>query len=383
MEGAERSLETTMVNAGLEHVVAASSRICEILGDEGKLIYQGYDINELAEKSNYEEVVYLLWNGRLPRKKELETLQEELGANRAIPDEVTSMMKTFPKDAVPMEVLRTAVSMLSMYDPDSEDMDSKANMRKAIKLTAQFPTIVAYWDCIRNGRECVKPKAEHSTAASFLHLLHAGKEPDPVAVKSLDVALVLHAEHSFNASTFAGRVAAGTLTDMHSAVVAAIGALKGPLHGGANQEVIRMLLDIGSVDKVESYIAKMLEDKKKVMGFGHRVYHTLDPRAVHLKKMSEELGKMKGDTKFYDMSVKIQDLVKKDKGLNANVDFYSASVYYQLGIADDLFTPIFAIARISGWTAHILEQYANNKLIRPDADYIGPMDLKYVPIDER
>ncbi len=383
MEGAERSLETTMVNAGLENVVAASSKICEILGDEGKLIYQGYDINELAEKSNYEEVVYLLWNGRLPRKKELETLKEELGANRAIPDEVIKMMKTFPKDAVPMEVLRTAVSMLSMYDPDAEDMDSKANIRKAIKLTAQFPTIVAYWDCIRNGRECVKPKAEHSTAGSFLYLLHAGKEPDPVATKSLDVALVLHAEHSFNASTFAARVAAGTLTDMHSAVVAAIGALKGPLHGGANQEVIRMLLDIGTVDNVEPYIAKMLEDKKKVMGFGHRVYHTLDPRAVHLKKMSEELGKMKGDTKFYDMSVKIQDLVKKDKGLNANVDFYSASVYYQLGIADDLFTPIFAIARISGWTAHILEQYANNKLIRPDADYIGLMDLKYVPIEER
>ncbi len=376
-------METTMVNAGLENVVAASSKICEILGDEGKLIYQGYDIHELAEKSNYEEVVYLLWNGRLPRKKELETLKEELGANRAIPDEVTKMMKSFPKDAVPMEVLRTAVSMLSMYDPDAEDMDSKANIRKAIKLTAQFPTIVAYWDCIRNGRECVKPKAEHSTAGSFLHLLHAGKEPDPVATKSLDVALVLHAEHSFNASTFAARVAAGTLTDMHSAVVAAIGALKGPLHGGANQEVIRMLLDIGTVENVEPYIAKMLVDKKKVMGFGHRVYHTLDPRAVHLKKMSEELGKMKGDTKFYDMSVKIQDLVKKDKGLNANVDFYSASVYYQLGIADDLFTPIFAIARISGWTAHILEQYANNKLIRPDADYIGLMDLKYVPIEER
>ncbi len=310
-------------------------------------------------------------------------MQQELGANRAIPEDVIKAMKAFPKKAIPMEVLRTAVSMLSMYDADAEDMDKKANLRKAIRLTAQFPTIVAYWDCIRNGRECVAPKAEHSTAASFLHLLHAGKEPDPVAVKSLDIAMILHAEHSFNASTFAARVAAGTLTDMHSAVVAAIGALKGPLHGGANQEVIKMLLDIGTVDKVESYIAQMLVDKKKVMGFGHRVYHTLDPRAVHLKKMSEELGKKKGDTKLYDMSVKIQDLVKKDKGLNANVDFYSASVYYLLGIADDLFTPIFAIARISGWTAHILEQYENNKLIRPDADYIGPMDLKYIPIDER
>lgn len=372
-----------MVKAGLENVVAAASSICKVNGSEGRLIYQGYDIHDLAEHSSFEEVVYLLWFGRLPATQELETLSKELGANRALPKDVVKMLKEFPKDAVPMEVLRTATSMLSMYDPDAEDNGREANIRKATRLTAQIPTIVAYWDCIRNGRDTVPPKAEHTTAADFLYLLHAGEEPNEVSVKSLDIALILHAEHGFNASTFAARVAAGTETDMHSAITAAIGTLKGPLHGGANQEVIKMLLEIAEPAKVEGYIRKLLDEHKKIMGFGHRVYKTEDPRAFHLKKMSQALGKRNGESKWYEMSAKIEEMVKSEKGLNANVDFYSASVYYMLGIPRDLFTPIFALSRMSGWAAHVLEQHSNNRLIRPTADYTGAMDLKYVPIEKR
>lgn len=372
-----------MVSKGLEDVIAAQSSICSVLGDEGRLIYRGYDIHDLAEHSNFEEVVYLLWFGRLPAEDELETLRKELGANRKLPAEVLKAMKQFPKDAVPMEVLRTATSMLSMYDPDANDNGREANIRKATRLTAQVPAIVAYWDCIRNGKECVDPKPEHTTAASFLYLLHAGKEPDPVSVKSLDVALVLHAEHELNASTFAARVAASTLTDMHSAIVAAIGALKGPLHGGANQEVIKMLLEIGEYENVEDYIKKALAEHKKIMGFGHRVYKVQDPRAFHLRKMSEELGEKLGDSKWYKMSVKVEEIVNKEKKLNSNVDFYSASVYYMLGIPRDLFTPIFALSRMSGWTAHVLEQLGDNRLIRPEAEYTGERNLKYIPIEKR
>lgn len=372
-----------MINRGLEDVIAAESSICKVDGAKGRLIYRGYDIDDLAEHSTFEEVVYLLWFGRLPGKSELETLYKELGANRALPKEVVEMMKKFPKEAVAMEVLRTATSMLSMYDADSQDNGREANIRKSTRLTAQLPTIVAYWDCIRNGRECVAPKPEHNTAASFLYLLHGGKEPDEVAVKSLDVALILHAEHELNASTFAARVAAATLTDMHSAVTAAIGTLKGPLHGGANQEVIKMLLEIGEPANVQPFVKKMFDEHKKLMGFGHRVYKVQDPRAFHLRKMSEALGKGAGETKWYEMSVMIEDMAKQEKGLNCNVDFYSASVYHMLGIPRDLFTPIFAISRMSGWAAHILEQYENNRLIRPEGEYVGKLDLKYVPIEKR
>ncbi|MBX9668069.1 MAG: citrate synthase [Candidatus Obscuribacterales bacterium] len=371
------------VKRGLEDVIAAESSICKVDGNKGRLIYRGYDIDDLAEHSTFEEVVYLLWFGRLPDKAELEKLHKELGANRRIPEEVVKMMKQWPKEAVPMEVLRTATSMLSMYDADSHENDRDANVRKATRLTAQLPTIVAYWDCIRSNRELVDPKPDHSTAASFLHLLHSGKEPDEVSVKSLDVALILHAEHELNASTFAARVAAATLTDMHSAVTAAIGTLKGPLHGGANQEVIKMLLEIGELSKVDSYIKKMFEDHKKLMGFGHRVYKVQDPRAFHLRKMSDKLGRGAGETKWYEMSARIEELAKEEKGLNCNVDFYSASVYYMLGIPRDLFTPIFAISRMSGWAAHILEQLEDNRLIRPEGEYVGKTDLKYVAIEQR
>jgi citrate synthase len=371
-----------MVTAGLEDIVAASSAICDVNGKEGRLIYQGYDIHDLAEHSTFEEVVYLLWFGRLPTKPELDTISKELRVNRALPAQVISTMKVFPKDADPMEVLRTATSMLSFYDPDDRDNGMEANVRKATRLVAQLPTIVAAWDNIRNGREAISPKDDLSTAANFIYML-TGKVPDDVATKSLDIALILHADHELNASTFAARVAAATLTDIHSATVAAIGALKGPLHGGANQEVIKMLLEIDKPEKVDAFVHKMFDEHKKIMGFGHRVYKTEDPRAHHLRKMSEELGKRKGEPKWFNMSRQIEDIVLKEKHLNANVDFYSASVYYMLGIPTDLFTPIFAISRMSGWAAHILEQYANNRLIRPRAEYTGQRNLKYVPAEQR
>ena len=371
-----------MSKAGLEDVVAASSTICDVNGSEGRLIYQGYDIHDLAEHSTFEEVVYLLWFGRLPTKTEFETISKELSINRSLPAELVAMMKSFPKAASPMEVLRTAVSMLSMWDPDAQNDGRESNIRKATRLTAQIPTIIAYWDNIRNGREPRAPKTDCNLASNFLYLLK-GTMPDAVSSKSLDVALILHADHELNASTFAARVAAATLTDIHSAIVAAIGTLKGPLHGGANQEVIKMLLKIGDLPNVEPFIKRMFEEHKKVMGFGHRVYKTEDPRATHLRKMSEELGKRAGETKWYLMSSQIEEMVFADKGLYANVDFYSASVYYMLGIPTDLFTPVFAFSRMSGWAAHVLEQYANNRLIRPRAEYTGPTNLKYIALDKR
>jgi citrate synthase len=325
----------------------------------------------------------LLWHNRLPSKAELAELNDLLTTNRALPPEVIEQMKKFPKEAMPMEALRTAVSMLSMYDKEAEVMDPEANMRKAIKLTSKIPTIVAYIDLIRNGKTLVSPKQDGSLADNFLYMLSGGKNPTETAVRSLDIALILHADHELNASTFAGRVAAATLTDFYSATVAAIGALKGPLHGGANQEVIKMLIEMGSVDNVLPHLEKMFANHEKVMGFGHRVYKTEDPRATHLRKMSEELGKRSGDTKWFEMSRKVEEQVKNDKHLNANVDFYSASVYYMLGIPIDLYTPIFAISRMSGWAAHILEQYSNNRLIRPRAEYIGKRDQQWVPFEKR
>ena len=302
-----------MVKAGLEDIVAASSSVCDVNGTEGRLIYCGYDINDLAENSTFEEVVYLLWYGRLPTKTELETLSTGLKTNRRIPSDVVKAMQHYPKDALPMEVLRTAVSMLSMYDNESEDKGREPNIRKAIRLTAQIPTVVAYWDLIRNGKEVVAPKEDCSLSHNFLYMLSGGKEPDAVAIRSLDVALILHADHELNASTFAARVAAATETDIYSAIVAAIGTLKGPLHGGANQEVIKMLLEIGSLDNVVPHLDKMFANHQKVMGFGHRVYKTTDPRASHLRRMSQELGKGMGETKWFDMSAKIEEIVKATK----------------------------------------------------------------------
>ncbi len=373
---------TSAKPGGLEDVVAATSAICEVDGKEGRLLYYGIDVKDLAAHSSFEETVYLLWQGRLPTRDELALLQEQLGAARALPAEVSRMLAGFPKEAVPMEVLRTAVSLLSMYDPDDQDNSREANVRKATRLVAQTPTIVAALQAIREGREPVAPRDDVSLAANFLYMLF-GKEQDETTVHALDVALILHADHELNASTFAARVTAATLSDMYSAIVSAIGALKGPLHGGANEQVFKMLQAIGAPDRADSYLDDQFAAGKKVMGFGHRVYRTDDPRATVLRGISEQLGKERGDTTWFDISRNVERKVRADKKLYANVDFYSASAYHVMGIPTDLFTPVFAISRMAGWTAHVLEQYGNNRLIRPRAEYTGPRNVPYVPIGER
>jgi citrate synthase len=365
---------------GLEGIVATTSSISSIV--DGVLTYRGINIDELAEKAAFEEVVYLLWFGKLPTRAELDDLQRQLDEHAVLPDKLIEQIRLYPKDANPMTALRSAVSSLALYDAEANDMSYEANVRKAIKLQAQLPTIVAAFARIRSGQEPVAPKRGVSIAYNFLYML-TGEEPHETAVKALDQALVLHADHELNASTFAARVTVATLSDIYSGVTTAIGTLKGPLHGGANEAVMQMLEEIGTLDRIESYIQGKLDRKEKIMGFGHRVYKTGDPRAKHLQKMSRELGQMTGNMKWYDMSVQIESLVTGQKGLKPNVDFYSASVYTSLGIPRDLFTPIFAISRVSGWTAHILEQYEDNRLIRPRAEYIGPVGQHYVPIENR
>jgi citrate synthase len=370
------------VATGLRGVVAAASSISDVNGEKGELIYQGIDIHDLATKSTFEEVVFLLWNGRLPKRDELDELKKNLAASYEIPEWVRGPIEYFPKNAEPMDTLRTAVSALSLFDKDARDLSRESSTRVATRLTAQFPTVVAAIDRARNGKPAVKPNPELNIATNFLYMLK-GEMPDEFDAHVLDVALILQADHELNASTFTARVVAGTLADMYSAVTAALGALSGPLHGGANTAIMKTLLEIGSVDRVESYIKEALAKKKKIMGFGHAVYRTEDPRATHLRRFSKEMGERKGDTKWYDMTAKVEEVMKREKNLLPNVDAYSASTYYMMGIPLDLYTPIFAVSRISGWTAHILEQYANNKLIRPRAEYTGPRNVPYVPIDER
>ncbi len=371
------------MKAGLEDVVAGESGICYIDGNKGILAYRGYNIHELATNSTFEETCHLLWFGRLPKRDELDDTTRKLTSSRAIPPQVLDAMKHFPKTALPMEVLRTATSMLSMYDPEAEDMSPEANLRKAIRLTAQTGTLVTAFDRIRKGKEPLAPRADLGHAANFAYMLN-GSEPNQTMVQALDIALILHADHELNASTFAGRVTAATLSDICSAATSAMGALKGPLHGGANEAVMRMLIEIGDVSKVDAYLQKVFSQKKKLPGFGHRVYHTEDPRATHLRRMSKEICARAGQSKWYEMSIRIEELVKSEKKLNPNVDFYSASTYYVIGMPIDLFTPFFAVSRMSGWTAHFLEQYSNNRLIRPRAEYIGPApDLKWVPVSQR
>lgn len=376
------SSEANVAKAGLEGVVAAQSSLSDVNGEEGKLIYAGYDINDLAKHASFEEVIYLLWNGKLPTTSELDQLKSQLNNETTLPVEIIELIRAIPKTANPMEMLRTVVSALGLYDPDGGDMSLEANARKAVRLTARFPTIVTTFQRVRNGQQPVQPHEELSLAGNFLYTLN-GQEPDEIATRTMDVAFVLHADHELNASTFAARVTAATLSDMYSAIVSAIGTLKGPLHGGANEGVIKNLLEIGSVEAVEPWVKNAFANKKKIMGFGHRVYRTVDPRAIHLAEMSRQLGERTGETKWYEMSRKMEEVVMREKRLNANVDFYSASTYYALGVPTDLFTPIFACSRISGWTAHVLEQYRNNRLIRPRAEYIGPRGLKYVPIEQR
>ena len=367
---------------GLEDVVAATSAICEVDGKNGRLLYFGVDIKDLAARSTFEETVFLLWHGRLPTRAQLDELRDDLARSRALPPDVLRIISELPSTSVPMEVLRTATSMLSMYDPDDADNSREANVRKATRLVAQTPTIVAAIQAIREGRKPTAPRPDLSLAANFLYMLF-GAEQDETAVHALDVAFILHADHELNASTFAARVTAATLADMYSAVVAAICALKGPLHGGANEQVFHMLQRIGSADRAAVYIEDQLAAGQKIMGFGHRVYRTDDPRATVLRSLSKQLGEQRGEPQWYEISRQVEDVVRREKGLYANVDFYSASTYHNMGIPTDLFTPVFAISRMSGWTAHILEQYGNNRLIRPRAEYTGPRDMPYTPIDER
>ena len=375
----------TKGKAGLEDVVATSSDICFIDGDRGVLSYCGYDIHDLAPAVSFEEVCYLLWHRRLPNRAELGDLQSQLAAARPVGEPMLRLMKSLP--AVDgMDALRTLTSALAHYDAEAADTAPAAQYRKAVRLTAQLASLVATWGRLQAGGGPIAPDPALGHAANFLYML-TGNRPSPTAVRAFDTALVLHADHELNASTFAARVSAATLTDLYSAVVGAIGALKGPLHGGANADVMRLLLELGEnapTERVEEAIRQKLARKEKIPGFGHRVYHTEDPRATHLRKMSKELGAKSGQNSWYQMSERIEALVKADKKLNPNVDFYSASTYYALGIPIDLYTPIFAVSRISGWTAHVLEQYANNRLIRPRADYTGPTyPQRLVPLEQR
>ena len=372
-----------VISRGLEGIIAAETSIGDVRGDVGQLIYRGYDINELAGQVSYEEVVYLLWHGRLPNRAELDSLTKALRAERELPKGVVDFITTAPKDAAPIDIMRTAVSMLGCYKTARHDLGMSENHQIAIKLVAQIGVVAAWFHRARSGQPLPPIRKDLSEAAHFLWLM-TGEEPTPDAIRTLDVAYVLHAEHGFNASTFTGRVVASTLSDMYSAVSAAIGALKGPLHGGANEGVIHMLQEIGSLDKVDAWLDDALSQKKKIMGIGHRVYKVLDPRAPHLKAMAIKLSNELGEPKWIQMSERIASTMKEQKGLNANVDFYSATVYYSLGIPTDLFTPIFAISRMSGWTAHILEQQADNRLFRPLSEYVGPeVGRKVVPLEQR
>lgn len=377
-------MATAVASKGLEGIVATTSSICWIDGDAGVLSYRGIDIHELAEKSNFEETTYLLWNGTLPSQPALREFSLQLAMARVIDPRIVDMLRSFPTSATPMEVLRTAVSALSFYDPDEKDNTHDANVRKAYNLTSQIAMLVAIYDRIRKGLEIVPPDRALSHAGNFLWML-TGEKPSETATRTLDIALILHADHELNASTFAARVIAATLSDIHSAVTGAIGALKGPLHGGANEAVMRLLyaIDKAAADPVD-YVKTMLAAKQKVSGFGHRVYKTEDPRATHLRRMSEQLGKDAGQPKWFEMSRAIELYINAEKKLNANVDFYSASTYATLGIDIDLYTPIFAISRIAGWAAHVIEQLDDNRLIRPRAEYIGPeYPAPYVTIEMR
>ena len=373
-----------VIAKGLEGIVANSTALSDVQGQEGRLIYAGYDINELAGKVSFEEIVYLLWHGHLPNQNQLDELTKSLRDHRDLPQGVVDFILTAPKNAGPMDVIRTAVSMLGLYDPGvAEEEKVDLNRVRAVNITAKIGVIAAYFHRARQGKDLPPIRKDLGEAAHFLYLI-TGAEPSKEAVETLDVAYVLHADHGMNASTFSARVTIATLSDMYSAITSAIGTLKGPLHGGANEGVIHMLEEIGSEDKVDAWVENALAQKKKIMGIGHRVYKVLDPRAPHLREMAIKLSNKLGEPKWIKMSERIAAIMKERKGLNANVDFYSATVYYSLGIPTDLFTPVFAISRTAGWTAHVLEQLADNRLYRPLSEYVGPaVGKKVVPIAER
>jgi citrate synthase len=374
---------SAVTEKGLADVVAAETAVSDIDGRLGKLWYAGYDIHDLAAYSTFEETVFLLHHGRLPAREELDDLTQRLVEERDLDQWTRDLMPTFAEVASPMSMLRTSVSASSGYDPDGWDQSPEANERKAMRLVARFPTLIASFHRIRSGAEPITPNPQFPHAANFLAML-TGEEPDEEAARAFDICLILHADHTMNASTFVARVVASTLSDMHSAVTAAIAALKGPLHGGANEAVMKMLEEIEDVDAVEPYVVDRLERKQRISGFGHRVYRQVeDPRATHLRRLSRELSQRVGDTRWYDLSERIEKVMQERKGLFPNVDFYAASVYHTLGIPTDLMTCVFAASRVSGWTAHVREQLADNRLIRPESEYIGPRNQTYVPIEER
>jgi len=367
---------------GLEGVVAATTKLSSVRGLDGELIYRGYNINELAGNATYEEVVHLLHRGKLPNEAELTSLKAELAAARELPGGVVDMIRQLPKNASPMRAIRTVVSALACYEPPEGQESLEEQAKRAIKLIAQVPVITAYFHLARQDKALPDSDPSLGEAANFLYLID-GKKPIEEKEKTIDMCYILHADHGMNASTFSARVTIATLSGMYSAITSAIGTLKGPLHGGANEGVIKMLQEIGSLDKVDNFVDDCLKNKKKIMGIGHRVYKVLDPRAPHLQRMAQQLGAKLGETKWLDMSERIAEIMLREKNLYPNVDFYSATVYYSLGIPTDLFTPLFAISRTSGWTAHVLEQLADNRLIRPRGVYDGPDDLKFQPITER
>jgi len=367
---------------GLEGVVAADTRLSDVRGEEGVLIYAGYDINELAGKVSYEEVVHLLHENRLPNRAELAALKSTLAGYRALPGKMVDVLRALPKETPPMHALRTGISALGCFDPHAEDASPEGHKRQALRLIAQIPVVTAYFHRLRQGKSLVEPDGSLGEAANFLHMID-GETPGREKEETMDLCYVLHADHGMNASTFSARVTIATLSDIYSAITTAIGTLKGPLHGGANEGVIKMLQEIGSREKVDAYVENALAQKQKIMGIGHRIYKTLDPRAPHLRKMAQKLSAKIGEAKWIEMSDRIAALMQERKHLNANVDFYSATVYYSLGIPTDLFTPIFAIARTAGWTAHVLEQLGNNRLIRPQSVYTGPVGLTVKPLEQR
>jgi len=373
---------SAVAKAGLEDVVVSSSEICFIDGHQGRLLYRGFDINDLVAHSTFEEVVYLLWHGALPTRKELDAHVKVLIRVRKLPPRLIRVLRALPPKTTPMEVLRTGVSALSAFDPDAADSSREATLRKAIRLTAQIPTLVAAWERIRRGKAPVAPNPRLNHAANFLYMM-SGKRATPLAAQTFDVALILHADHEFNASTFAARVTAATLSDLHSAITSAIGALKGPLHGGANEQVMRMVEQIKEPGRAEAWIRKALAAKVRINGFGHRVYRVEDPRAKHLRRLATELGQQAGDTRNTEILNTVARVVTEEKRIYPNVDLYSGAAYVNMGIPPDQFTPIFAISRVAGWSAHVLEQHANNRLIRPRAEYTGPTSATYVPIDQR
>ena len=374
---------STVGKAGLEDVVVSTSEVCFIDGREGRLVYRGYDVDDLVEHSTFEEVAFLLWHGHLPSKKELADHTKALVTSRKISPKVLAMLRMLPRKTTPMEVLRTGVSALSSFDVDAADNSREASVRKAIRLTAQMPTLVAAWERIRRGKPPVAPNPKLNLAANFLYMM-TGKKPTDLAAKTFDTALILHADHEFNASTFAARVTAATLSDMHSSVVSGIGALKGPLHGGANEQVMLMVEKIKGPSDAESFVRRNLQDKSfRIMGFGHRVYRVEDPRAKHLRRLAFELGEQAGDTSNAEMINTIARVVTQEKSIFPNVDLFSGAAYRTMGIPTDQFTPIFAMSRVAGWAAHVLEQHSNNRLIRPRSEYTGAMRATYIPLDRR